>query len=224
MFKRLTARVYKIKNSYATVSRVKGVNVYGEKIFKKGSKELRVWNPKKSKIAAAMMKGMPLKYIDLLERYDAMLYLGIANGTTASHFSDIAKEDALIYGVELSPRSIIDLSILIEQGRRNIVPILANASYWEHYAPYVEQADILYVDIAQPNQTDIALLNADIFLKDQGYLYLAIKTRSISITKKPIEVIKDEISKIKQHGYNIEFWTRLDPFEKDHGFVIARKQ
>ncbi len=223
MFKRLSAKVYRIGRNYATVSKVKGYNVYGERVFKKGSKELRVWNPKKSKIAAAMMKNMPLEFINALENYDVMLYLGIANGTTASHFSDIAKEGALIYGVELSPRSIIDLTRLIETGRDNILPILANASYWNEYAGLVEQADILYVDIAQPNQTDIALVNADIFLKERGLLYLAIKTRSISITRKPQEVISQEINKIRKRGYKIKFQTRLDPWEKDHGFVIAQR-
>ncbi len=223
LVKRLGSKIYKIGRNYATASKVKGYNVYGERIFKKGSKELRIWNPKKSKIAAAMMKNMPFEFINALENYDAMLYLGIANGTTASHFSDMAKDNALIYGVELSPRSIIDLTRLIEEGRDNILPILANASYWNEYAGLVEEADILYVDIAQPNQTDIALLNADIFLKDHGLLYLAIKTRSISITMKPQEVIKQEVNKIRSRGYKIKFQARLDPWEKDHGFVIAQK-
>lgn len=223
LIKRLSAKVYRIGKNYATVSKVKGYNVYGERIFKKGGKELRIWDPKKSKVAAAMMKNMPLEFINALENYDAMLYLGIANGTTASHFSDIAKDDALIYGVELSPRSIIDLTRLIEAGRDNILPILANAAYWNKYAGLVEQADILYTDIAQPNQTEIALLNAEIFLKNRGLLYLAIKTRSISITMKPQSVIKQEVAKIKEKGYKIRFQTRLDPWEKDHGFVIAQK-
>ena len=45
--------------------------------------------------------------------------------------------------------------------------------------------DVVYVDIAQPDQTKIAIDNCKMYLKKSGFLFLVIKTRSIDVTKDP---------------------------------------
>jgi len=55
----------------------------------------------------------------------------------------------------------------------------------------------VYVDIAQPDQTNIAIENCRLYLKSGGYLFLVIKTRSIDVVKDPKMVIKDEIKKLE---------------------------
>ena len=42
----------------ATKSIVKGKKVYDERIIKIGEDEYRIWNPNKSKLAAAIIKGL----------------------------------------------------------------------------------------------------------------------------------------------------------------------
>ncbi len=221
--KKLTDNLIKIDNKhYATISKSPGINVYGEKTIRWKDKELRIWNPSKSKLSAALHNNLPLEYIREIENATTMLYLGIANGTTASHIEDL-NPNMTIFGVEISPRSIIDLIYMIENRKSNIIPILESASHPHKYSFMLTKVDTMYVDIAQPHQTDIALKNAEIFLKRNKYLFLTIKTRSIDIKKKPKEVIRGEIKKIENNGYEVTFKGTLHPYEKDHGFVIVRK-
>ena len=58
--------------------------------------EYRVWNPYRSKIAAAVIGGVSDVYI---RPGSKVLYLGAASGTTVSHVSDIigAEGNNLIY-------------------------------------------------------------------------------------------------------------------------------
>ena len=127
------------------------VPVYGERI----PDGYRLWDPFRSKLAALLLKskGRGLR----LNRDSKVLYLGAATGTTVSHVSDIVA-DGLVYAVEFSPRSMRDLIRLCER-RENIIPILADAAKPEEYAALVEPVDLVYQDIAQRNQAEIASLN-----------------------------------------------------------------
>lgn len=87
--------VYIAKGSGAdllcTKNFVPGESVYNEKRIsvegKDGEKiEYRVWNPYRSKIAAAVLGGVKDIYI---KPGTKVLYLGAASGTTVSHVSDI---------------------------------------------------------------------------------------------------------------------------------------
>src|SRR3989338_8897428 len=84
---------------------------YSEKIINAGGAEYRVWDPYKSKAAAAIVRG--IKHFPV-KRGDKILYLGIAQGQTASYFSDIIGSEGIIYGVEVSARAISDLVITSE--------------------------------------------------------------------------------------------------------------
>ena len=53
--------------------------------------------------------------------------------------------------------------------------------------------DLVYCDIAQPDQTHIAIENCRVYLKTGGVLLLVIKTRSIDVTMDPRKVIKQEV-------------------------------
>ncbi len=223
VLKKIGERLIKVNNRYYTLSKKPGYRVYDEKTVMFKGKEYRYWDPNKSKIAAALQKGLPSTFIGFLHSYQKMLYLGIANGTTASHLEDI-NPSAYIFGVEISPRSMIDLVYMIKMRNSNIIPILENASYPEKFSFLMTKVDFLYGDIAQPNQTDIVLNNADLYLQSNGVGMIAIKTRSINIKKKPKEIVNDEIKKIENRGYRIVYKTMLDPYERDHGFVVFRKQ
>ena len=68
--------------------------------------EYRVWNPFRSKIAAAVLGG--LEHLHIAPGMK-VLYLGAASGTTVSHVADIVGPEGLVYAVEFSNRSGRDL-------------------------------------------------------------------------------------------------------------------
>ncbi len=195
-----------------------GLKVYGEQLIKEKKVEYRAWNPYRSKPAAAIARG--LKNFPLRPEM-RILYLGIASGTTASHFSDILGESGLIYGVEISGRSIRDLNPVAEK-RGNIVPILANARRPQDYG-WVEPVDLVFQDVATDNQAEIIIRNCEKFLKPKGFAILSIKSRSIDVTKPPREIYRKEIQKLEKHFQILEK-IELDPYEKDHMLVVMRKR
>ena len=194
---------------------VSGVQ-YSETLVRQAGVEYRTWDPNTSKPAAAIEKG--LKHFPLRPG-QIVLYLGIANGKTASFFSDILGSDGLIYGIEISPRSLRDLTPVAEK-RGNIVPILADARMPERYPP-IEKADIIFQDVATNDQSDIAIRNARQFLKKGGFVLLSLKSRSIDVVKKPDEVYAQEEKKLKTY-FTILEKVRLDPYEKDHMFYVLQ--
>jgi len=203
----------------ATKNLTPGKTVYGERLVKIEGEEYRIWDPFRSKLAAAMMKGM--KSLPIKEN-GRVLYLGAASGTTASHVSDIVGKDGFVYCIEFSPRSIRDLIDNVCRFRENMAPILADARFPMRYATLVSRVDVIYCDIAQPEQARILADNAKIFLKKEGWIMLAVKARSIDVTKEPSEIYKREIDVLKRERFKISEVINLEPYEKDHTMVIAQ--
>ncbi len=193
-----------------------GIKFYGEDTVIVTGKEYRVWDPYRSKPAAAIKKG--LKHFPIKPK-NKILYLGIANGNTASFFSDIIGPDGIIYGVEISERSIRDL-LQTSEKRKNIAPILANARKPETYN-WIEKVDVVYQDVATRDQSDIIIRNAEAFLKPDGYAVIAIKARSIDVIQKPKKIFTQEIRKLSKH-FKILEKVELDPYEQDHLFAVMK--
>lgn len=207
----------KFGRDYATKNLVNGKKVYGERIIRKGKEEWRVWDPTSSKLGAALVKGLknfPIK------KGMKILYLGASTGTTPSHISDIVERDGIIYAVEFSGRSMRDLIPLARQ-RKNIAPILGDARMPENYAQMVEKVDLVYCDVAQPDQSEIIMRNAKIFLKPQGWMMIAVKARSINVAKKPNQIYAEERAKLSKM-FDILEQIDLDPLEKDHCFMVGK--
>ncbi len=201
-----------------TKNLVRGDRVYGEKILKIDGEEYREWNPKRSKLCAAIIKG--LKILPLREG-TKVLYLGASTGTTVSHVSDIVKEKGIIFAVEFAPRVGRELYLLSKR-RVNIYPILADANLPLTYYPFLTQVDVVFQDIAQPNQVEILVKNIYYYLREKGYFMLAVKSRSIDITKKPQEIYFLVRKHLEEYGLKILQEIKLDPYEKDHIFYIGR--
>lgn len=208
--------VYRKGKQIFTRSLVKGDTAYAKSLLRFGGEDYREWDHSKSKPAAAVMKG--LKIFPVKEKCK-ILYLGIASGATASFFSDIIGPDGVIYGVDISERSVRDLTVTSEK-RGNIIPILADARNPEEYQ-WIEPMDVVYEDVASDEQANIIIRNAEKFLKPDGYAIIAIKARSIDVTKDPRHVYKKELEKLKKHFQILEK-VELDPFEKDHLFVVMK--
>ncbi len=188
----------------------------GEKNIKVRNEIYRIWDPYHSKLAAILIKGA---YIPL-KKGCSVLYLGAANGTTVSHISDIVSEGT-VFAVEFSPRAMKDL-IRTSAPRMNLIPILGDARNPGSYANMVTEVDIIYQDVAQREQAEIAIRNSEMFLKKGGCLILIIKSRSIDSAKNADEVSCNEVGKLKEL-FNIKELIDLEPFHSDHVAVIAEK-
>jgi len=203
----------------ATRSLAPGSKVYDdEKSFKDGPREYRLWEPYRSKLAAAILKG--IKRVPLQEG-SKVLYLGAASGTTASFVSDIIGLAGLVYCVEISSRPLRDLLVVCNR-RQNMMPLLADARQPRSYCALIEEVDVIYQDVAQPDQTDILLANVKAFLREGGHAMLALKARSIDVTKEPREIFRDETEKLGKEMEIVDAKI-LEPYEKDHAMLVLRK-
>ncbi len=203
----------------ATENLTPGKDSYGERLISFKDTEYRVWDPFRSKLAAAILKGLPTVPIKPGHK---VLYLGAASGTTVSHISDIVGKTGHVYCVEFAARSMRELVNNLCPLRLNITPILEDARVPEKYAMFVEKVDDIYCDIAQPEQAKVLADNAELFLKQGGWIMLAVKSQSIDVTKKPLEVYRKEINILKSRDFIINEVLQLEPYEKAHAMVIAK--
>jgi len=201
----------------ATENLVPKNQVYNEKLVKIKGTEYRIWNPFRSKLAATIMNG--LRDFPFMQK-SSVLYLGVSTGTTISHISDIVGQNGIIFGVEHTSRVARDFLDRVASHRKNIIPIIQDARKPQEYFSVFKKVDVVYVDIAQPDQTDIAINNCKMYLKSNGYLFLVIKSRSIDVTKDPNKVISNEIKKLESL-FEIKQIINLQPYDKDHAIVIA---
>jgi len=203
--------VYQINDSTATINLNPGTKVYGEKLIEVEDTEYRLWDPRRSKLCAAIKNGLN---IFPFKKESKILYLGASAGTTPSHISDIVY-NGIVYCVEFSPRIMRSL-MEVCQDRNNMVPCLEDATRPLNYLPIVEKVDIIYCDVAQAKQSELFMDNMRLYLKKDGYGIIIIKSRSIDVTKNPEKVFREEERKLKRRGYRILEKINLKPYEKDH--------
>lgn len=208
--------VFWVNGKLGTQNLTPGKKVYGEKLIKSRGREFRLWDARRSKPAAAIYKKVhhfPVK------KGMKILYLGFASSTTGSHFSDVIGKDGVIYGIEISER-ILREALPVAKERGNIVPILADARKPEKY-PWIEQVDLIYADIAIRDQSKVLIRNAETFLKSKGFGMIAIKARSIDVTEKPRVIYKQQ-RKILEKKFNVTDFVTLEPYERDHCFMVLK--
>jgi fibrillarin-like pre-rRNA processing protein len=146
-----------------------------------------------------------------------VLYLGAANGTTVSHVADYVET---VYAVEFAPRPMQDL-LEVARRRKKIVPIMADASRPEGYAPLMESVDLVYQDVAQPDQVEIAKRNL-VFLKPGGWLILMLKTRSVDVRRDPAGVLEETLAALDSRLEVVEArW--LEPYHHDHAAIVCSR-
>jgi fibrillarin-like pre-rRNA processing protein len=203
----------------ATKNLAAGRNVYGERLVRFERVEYRVWDPFRSKLAAAILKG--LNTVPIRPK-DEVLYLGAASGTTASHVSDIIGEKGHVYCVEFASRSMRDLVDNVCSYRSNMSPILEDARIPEKYAMLIpKKVDSVYCDIAQPEQAKVLADNAEVFLRKPGRIMLTVKSQSIDVTKNPTEIYEREIKVLEKRGFRTEQVVHLEPYDKAHIMIVA---
>ena len=203
---------------------VPGKAVYGEKRISvddpknEGQKlEYRVWNPFRSKIAAAIIGGVQNIHIGPGKK---VLYLGAASGTTVSHVSDVVGPEGCVYAVEFSPRSGRDL-INMAKVRTNVVPIIEDARHPLKYRMVVGMVDVVFADVAQPDQARIVAINAHHFLKKGGHFVISIKASCVDSTIPAEAVFQSEVKKLRAEQFKPKEQLTLEPYERDHAVVVG---
>ncbi|MDO8554505.1 MAG: fibrillarin-like rRNA/tRNA 2'-O-methyltransferase [Candidatus Micrarchaeota archaeon] len=210
--------VFMLDNLVATLNANPGKRVYDERLTKIDGKEYRYWDPFRSKLAGAIKKGL---HEFPFTKDGKILYLGASTGTTVSHLSDIVGEKGEIYAIEVAMQ-VIKRLIELSDHRSNIIPIHDDANQPNNYKE-VGEVDAIYQDVAQPNQVDILIKNCDMFLKKDGIAMIAIKSQSIDVTKRPDDVFEFALMELEKYFEILEKY-KLEPFDKDHLFVVLRKK
>ena len=202
-----------------TKNTVIGKKVYGERLIHHKGFEYREWDPFRSKLAGLILENPITNFI---KENLKCLYLGASSGTTISHLSDII-DSGIIYGVEFAERSIRQL-IQNTSMRTNIIPILGDARFPEEYAKYVfTDVDLIYQDVAQPNQAEIAISNGNYYLKNNGVLIIAIKSQSIDSLQKSDYIYEQEKKILETAGYKIIESVNIHKYAANHIILLAKK-
>lgn len=207
------------KKSIYTKSLVKGFKPFGEKTTNFKGEEYREIDPKRSKLGAAIMKGLSQTG---LKEGSKVLYLGASHGYTPSFISDIIGEKGVIFCLDFAPTVVRDLVFLCEK-RQNMIPIIADAKKPLEYKKNIIPVDVVYQDVAQRDQIKIFLDNVKEHLEKGGFGLLALKSRSIDVSRKPKEVFL-EARKELEKTVTIVDYRELSPFEKDHAFFVIKKK
>ncbi|XP_065003492.1 rRNA 2'-O-methyltransferase fibrillarin 2-like isoform X1 [Musa acuminata AAA Group] len=184
------------EDALCTKNMVSGESVYGEKRVsvqnEDGTKvEYRVWNPFRSKLAAAVLGGVYNIWIT-----------------------------GVVYAVEFSHRSGRDL-VNMAKKRTNVIPIIEDARHPARYRMLVGMVDVIFSDVAQPDQARILALNASYFLKNCGHFAISIKANCIDSTVPAEAVFAQEVKKLQAEQFKPSEQVTLEPFERDHACVVG---
>jgi len=210
------------EDALVTLNSTPGKSVYAEKRItvdkEDGTKvEYRVWNPFRSKLAAAILGGVDNIW---MAPGSKVLYLGAASGTTVSHVSDLVGPTGTVYAVEFSHRSGRDL-INMAKSRTNVIPIIEDARHPLKYRMLVGMVDCIFADVAQPDQARIVAINAHQFLKNGGHFVISIKANCIDSTAAAEAVFASEVKKLQLEKFKPAEQLTLEPYERDHAVVVG---
>ena len=209
--------VYEDRRRLYTKNLTPGKVFFDEKVIVQKDGEFREWDACRSKLAAVILKGCKNTFI---RKGDVVLYLGVSHGYTASYVSDIIGKEGVVFGVDPAPRVMRDCVFLAKK-RKNIIPVMGDSNHPEEYLDKVSLADVVYQDIAQRNQAEIFLKNVEMFLKPGGYALLAVKARSIDISRKPKQIFSEVRRELEGKMKVVDFRT-LEPYQQDHCFIICK--
>ena len=124
--------------------------------------------------------------------------------------------------------------------RPNVIPIIEDARHPLKYRMLVPMVDVIFADVAQPDQARIVGVNAQLFLKNEGHYVISIKvcgTASLDLrlvrtcahvqascidsTAQPEAVFASEIKKLVDLELKPKEQITLEPYERDHAMVVG---
>lgn len=81
--------------------------------------------------------------------------------------------------------------------------------------------DVVFADVAQPDQARIMAENCHMYLKNGGKFLISLKANCIDSTNKPEVVFANEVNKLKELGLKPKEQLTLEPYERDHAMVLG---
>jgi len=104
-----------------------------------------------------------------------------------------------------------------------MTPIFGDARFPGRYRSVVQAVDTIYSDVAQPDQARILSENINMYLVDKGEFLMAVKARSVDVSKDPATIFRLEKQVLETKGHTITEMVRLDPFEHDHCMILGAR-
>lgn len=98
--------------------------------------------------------------------------------------------------------------------RTNVIPIIEDARHPLRYRMLVSMVDVIFADVAQPDQARIVGLNAHLYLKVGGGVVVSVKANCIDSTAAPEAVFAREVQKLKEERIKPFEQLTLEPFER----------
>ena len=132
---------------------------------------------------------------------------------------DIAGEGgAAGYAVEFRCWGVLDQR---REEAANIIPIIEDARHPNKYRMLVGMVDVVFADVAQPDQARIVALNSHLFLKNEGHTVISIKANCIDSTALAEHGLAKEVTKLQAEQFKPIEQLTLELYERDHAVVVA---
>lgn len=91
----------------------------------------------------------------------------------------------------------------------------------QKYRILLSTVDVIFADIAQPDQARIVAHNAHQFLKVDGHAVISIKANCIDSTAPAEAVFSREIDTLRSEMFKPLEQITLEPYERDHAMVTG---
>ena len=208
----------KNKKKLATLNNASVNEVYNEKLIKMNGKQYNLWNPYTSKLAAAIVNGMEI--FPILKK-TKVLYLNGTIEKTLSHISDIIGVNGKIFILSDINENSKNFLENVMNDRTNVFTITRDNGDPVKFSSKTEMVNVVYVDITQHNETEVAIQNCKRYLRDGGFLMLVVPTKKIDFVNKPNGQNIEEIQKL-QSSFEIIQQINLTDFFKEHSMIIAK--
>jgi rRNA 2'-O-methyltransferase fibrillarin len=85
--------------------------------------------------------------------------------------------------------------------RTNVIPIVEDARHPLKYRMLMPMVDVIFADVAQPDQARIVALNAKMYLKQGGGMLISIKANCIDSTQPAEKVFASEVQKLREEKF-----------------------
>ena len=202
----------------ATLSNVSTNQDYKENLVEMNGKQHSIWNPYMSKLAAAIINGMEI--FPILKK-TKILYLDPTSEKTIKHISDIVGINGKIFVVRNIMKNSKNFLEQIAKNRSNIFTIIPDKTNPARLTGMTEMVDVIYIDIAEHNQTEIAIQNCKNHLRIGGFLMLIVPTKNIDFANNNSKKNQEERKKL-QTSFDIIQEINLTDFFKEYSMVIAK--
>jgi rRNA 2'-O-methyltransferase fibrillarin len=101
------------------------------------------------------------------------------------------------------------------------VAIIEDARFPHKYRMLVTTVDVIFADVAQPDQARIVAHNAHQFLKIDGHAVISIKANCIDSTAPAQAVFEREVDLLRGEMFKPLEQITLEPYERDHAMITG---